>query len=67
LDPFLGSGTTLIAAIKNNRIGIGYEFNEKFYELIKYRLSTNNININDIQFIYENKDISPLPVLRKKD
>lgn len=38
LDPFLGSGTTLIAAHLNNRKGIGIEIDKKYCELAKQRL-----------------------------
>lgn len=38
LDPFLGSGTTAVAAIKNNRHYIGYELNEEYVELSKKRI-----------------------------
>ncbi|MDM1352078.1 site-specific DNA-methyltransferase [Myroides marinus] len=38
LDPFLGSGTTLIAAQKLNRIGLGIELDEKFNEIIDKRI-----------------------------
>lgn len=43
LDPFLGSGTTLKAAIKLERNGIGYEINEKFLPIIKQKLSEDSI------------------------
>ena len=39
LDPFLGSGTSLIAAEQNNRRCIGYEFNEGFEELMQSRFA----------------------------
>ena len=38
LDPFLGSGTTVKAALNLNRNAIGYEINEKFLEIIKEKL-----------------------------
>lgn len=41
LDPFLGSGTTLIAAEQNGRMCIGYEYNEGFQDLITSRLLTD--------------------------
>ncbi len=37
LDPFLGSGTSLIAAEQTDRRCIGYEFNEGFEELMQSR------------------------------
>ncbi|MCX8015015.1 MAG: site-specific DNA-methyltransferase [candidate division WOR-3 bacterium] len=38
LDPFLGSGTTLIACAMTNRKGIGIEIDKKYCELAKQRL-----------------------------
>jgi DNA modification methylase len=38
LDPFLGSGTTSLAAKKLNRNSIGYEINPEFLPLIKEKL-----------------------------
>jgi len=38
LDPFLGSGTTLIACAETSRIGIGVEINKNYCELAKKRL-----------------------------
>lgn len=38
LDPFLGSGTTLIACVETNREGIGVEINREYCELAKKRL-----------------------------
>ncbi len=39
LDPFIGSGTTALAAIQNNRFYIGYDIKEEYIELAKRRLS----------------------------
>ena len=41
LDPFLGSGTTSMAALKLSRNSIGYEVNEKYLDTIKNRLMKN--------------------------
>ncbi len=38
LDPFLGSGTTSLAAILTNRNSIGYEVNEDFLPVIKEKI-----------------------------
>lgn len=37
-DPFAGSGTTLIAASNNNRIGIGLEIDKHYCEVAKQRI-----------------------------
>lgn len=39
LDPFLGTGTTVVAAVKNNRNGIGIELTERFFSV-----ATDSIN-----------------------
>ncbi len=41
LDPFLGSGTTSLAAMLLNRNSIGYEINEDFLPVIKEKLEGN--------------------------
>ncbi len=41
LDPFLGSGTTLIASILESRCCYGVEFNEGFKDLILSRIQTD--------------------------
>jgi site-specific DNA-methyltransferase (adenine-specific) len=45
LDPFLGSGTTSLAAKKLNRNSIGYEVNEDFLPIIKEKLGIKQITI----------------------
>lgn len=51
VDPFLGSGTSLIASINNGRNFIGYEYNEGFKELMNSRFESE---IND----YKKKKVS---------
>jgi DNA modification methylase len=52
LDPFLGSGTTLIASRKLNRSCIGYELNNKEYkELIKRRIGDKKLFDEEIKLL----------------
>ena len=44
IDPFMGSGTTAIAAIKNNRNFLGYEINEEYINLANNRILNLKIN-----------------------
>ena len=41
LDPFAGSGTTLVEAVNNNRLSIGIELSDEYHELAKKRLNEN--------------------------
>jgi len=45
LDPFLGSGTTSLAAILTNRNSIGYEINEEFLSVIKEKINSQKYNL----------------------
>ena len=40
LDPFIGSGTTAVACLLNNRKYVGIELNNKYYEIVKLRLKS---------------------------
>ena len=62
LDPFLGSGTTSLAAKNLNRNSIGYEINPSFISVIKNKLKINErILFGDATFEFttqENASIS---------
>ena len=71
LDPFLGSGTTCLAARNLNRNSIGYEINEDFLPIIKEKLNIGK-EPKDFEIISQKKraidfkkEISKLPYVFK--
>ena len=44
LDPFLGSGTTILAAKNLNRNSVGYEINAEFLPIIKEKVGINQLS-----------------------
>ena len=46
LDPFMGSGTTAVAAIKTNRHFIGFELSEEYCKIAEKRM--NDIEIEEV-------------------
>lgn len=75
LDPFLGSGTTSLAAKNLGRNSVGYEINPEFIPIIKEKLSSDRKNMfddNTYKFINQEihhfdfqNDIEKLPYLFK--
>ncbi|NOZ61018.1 MAG: site-specific DNA-methyltransferase [Calditrichaeota bacterium] len=71
LDPFLGSGTTSLAAKNLGRNSIGYEINEEFLPYIKQKLNINNDMFFDFEIIkekptlYFKEEIKKLPYIFK--
>jgi modification methylase len=75
LDPFMGSGTTSLAAKNLNRNSVGYEINSDFIPIIKDKLSLNKKDFfdeNSYNFISQEKhkfnferEIETLPYLFK--
>jgi len=72
LDPFLGSGTTSLAAKNLNRNSIGYEINEEFLNIIKDKLQVGKTLFQDdvFEFIQQHdikkdfsKEIKVLPYI----
>ncbi|MEM3551241.1 MAG: site-specific DNA-methyltransferase [Candidatus Bathyarchaeia archaeon] len=43
LDPFVGSGTTLVACLETKRMGIGVDINKKYCELAQKRLEKHGL------------------------
>lgn len=55
LDPFVGSGTTLIACNESDRNGIGIDLNPEYEKLFNSRISEKSISIKtDIQYVVGN-------------
>lgn len=69
LDPFLGSGTTSLAAMKLGRNSIGYEINQEFLPFIKQKLSVYKNDNADSQVIRDkvtidfDEEIKKLPYI----
>lgn len=47
-DPFLGSGTSVIAACNNERKGMGVEMNEEYFSLCENRIKESGFNVKKI-------------------
>ncbi|MBN2009115.1 thermonuclease family protein [candidate division KSB1 bacterium] len=50
LDPFLGSGTTSLAARNLNRNSVGYEINEAYLPVIKDKLNWSQIDLENTEY-----------------
>lgn len=68
LDPFAGSGTTSLAAMKLGRNSIGYEINHDFLPIMKEKFSSfknDNFIVEYTQDNNKNYSLSSLPYLFK--
>lgn len=73
LDPFLGSGTTTLAARNLARNSIGYEINPDFITTIKNKLNVNQSDITVTEYVFQkdslqtdlNREIENLPYVFK--
>lgn len=58
LDPFMGSGTTALAARKLGRNSVGYEINPEFIPIIKEKIGANElmdtVNVNTKKDVMDN-------------
>jgi len=59
LDPFLGSGTTALAARNLERNSIGYEINQDFLSVIKQKLNVGQMDLSgtEYNFLKDNSTI----------
>jgi len=67
VDPFVGSGTTLVAAQDLNRNAIGFDLNEKYIDLCRERLGVNTNIFNKAEQIAVNDDAINIPKYIKKN
>jgi len=73
LDPFLGSGTTALAARNLGRSSVGYEINSDFIPIIKDKLNVGQSDIAATEYVFLNdsvktdlnKEIEKLPYIFK--
>lgn len=66
LDPFLGSGTTSLAAVELNRNSVGYEINADFIPIIKNKLGISERRLFN-QPEYKHITQKSLPINSKKE
>lgn len=56
LDPFVGSGSTLIAALQNDRRGLGVDIDASYCEIVKQRLwKAENTNQRNLSLCHKNE------------
>lgn len=73
LDPFLGSGTTSLAARHLGRNSVGYEINPDFIPIVKDKLNINQFDLAETEYMFLNdsvktdlkKNIENLPYIFK--
>ncbi|MCD4664646.1 MAG: thermonuclease family protein [Bacteroidales bacterium] len=57
LDPFLGSGTTSLAAKNLNRNSVGYEINNEFIPFVKTKLNVSQSDIYNSKYEFVSQQI----------
>ena len=55
LDPFLGSGTTVVAALKLDRKGVGFELDQSYENEIAKRIETEAMSVQSSLFDFMDK------------
>ena len=59
LDPFLGTGTTIAAAMQTGRNSVGYEVQPEYIALARRRLGQASLEY-DVSFVEDSADPTPL-------
>ncbi|MBI5235839.1 MAG: thermonuclease family protein [Deltaproteobacteria bacterium] len=57
LDPFLGSGTTSLAARNLGRASVGYEINPDFMPIIKNKLNISQSDLAKTEYVFLNDNV----------
>src|SRR3990167_7998849 len=65
LDPFCGSGTTLVASAQENRKGIGIDLSKKYCQMSKKRLQ--NLKLKNNQQIIYGDSLKKIPTIKRID
>lgn len=60
LDPFAGSGTTLVAAARTGRIGVGFDIDSDYIDLAQQRLDAELERTNTLAEVTSDLDERPL-------
>jgi site-specific DNA-methyltransferase (adenine-specific) len=59
-DPFNGTGTTIIAAIKNGMYGIGTDIDNEYLAFAKHRIDLSLNTANEVQKVKKSKSVNLL-------
>ena len=67
LDPFCGSGTTAVAAIRGGRHYVGYDLDESYIKLAETRVADERLRLADEQIQAPGKIRVSLPAIHDED
>jgi DNA modification methylase len=58
LDPFMGSGTSALAAKKLQRNSVGYEINPEFIPIYKAKLDVEQADLSGTEYIFQKDNLT---------